>query len=109
MKEYHRFEERVREAGFENVVVISTITSMSSVGRNSDVASSVIHSSTGNKQERVRDYILNEAPARFRRRDVERALPGTSLATIRLVLTQLRDAGQIKAEGSGAGAHWARV
>lgn len=64
---------------------------------------------TGNKQERVRDYIVNEAPARFRRRDVERALPGISLATIRLVLTQLRDSGQIKAEGSGAGAHWARV
>jgi Fic family protein len=64
---------------------------------------------TGNKQERVRDYILNEAPARFRRRDVERALPGISLATIRLVLTELRDSGQIKAEGSGAGAHWTRV
>jgi len=64
---------------------------------------------TGNKQERVRDYILNEAPARFRRRDVERALPGISLATIRLVLTQLRDAGRIKAEGSGAGARWTRI
>jgi Fic family protein len=64
---------------------------------------------SGNKQERVRDYILNEAPARFRRRDVERALPGISLATIRLVLTELRDSGQIKAEGSGAGAHWTRV
>jgi len=64
---------------------------------------------TGNKQERVRDYILNQAPARFRRRDVERALPGISLATIRLVLTELRDAGQIKAEGSGAGARWSRI
>lgn len=64
---------------------------------------------SGNKQERVRDYILEEAPARFRRRDVERALPGISLATIRLVLTELRDAGQIKPEGSGAGAHWTRV
>jgi hypothetical protein len=64
---------------------------------------------SGNKQARVRAYILNEAPARFRRRDVERALPGISLATIRLVLTELRDAGHIKAEGSGAGAHWTRV
>jgi Fic family protein len=63
---------------------------------------------SGNKQERVRDYILNEAPARFRRRDVERALPGISLATIRLVLTELRDSGQIKPEGSGAGARWTR-
>lgn len=64
---------------------------------------------SGNKQERVRTYILNEAPARFRRRDVERALPGISLATIRLVLAELRDAGQIKAEGSGAGARWTRA
>ena len=64
---------------------------------------------SGNKQERARDYILNEAPARFRRRDVERALPGISLATIRLVLTELRDSGQIKPEGSGAGARWTRM
>lgn len=64
---------------------------------------------SGNKQERVRDYILNEAPARFRRRDVERALPGISLATIRLVLTELRDSGQIKPEGSGPGARWTRL
>jgi Fic family protein len=64
---------------------------------------------TGNKQERVRDYIINQAPPSFRRRDLERALPGISLATIRLVLTELRDAGQIKAEGSGAGAHWTRA
>ncbi|HWA54906.1 MAG TPA: Fic family protein [Solirubrobacterales bacterium] len=63
----------------------------------------------GNKQERVRAYILGQAPSRFRRRDVERALPGISLATIRLVLTELRDAGKIKPEGSGAGARWTRV
>jgi len=64
---------------------------------------------SGNKQEQVRAYILKQAPARFRRRDVERALPGISLATIRLVLAELRNAGQIRAEGSGAGAHWIRV
>jgi len=64
---------------------------------------------SGNKQEQVRAYILDEAPTRFRRRDVERALPRISLATIRLVLAELRDAGQIRAESSGAGAHWIRV
>jgi len=64
---------------------------------------------SGNKQEQVRAYILDRAPARFRRRDVERALPGISFATVRLVLAELRDAGQIRAEGSGAGAHWIRV
>ena len=64
---------------------------------------------SGTKQDRVREYVLRQAPARFRRRDVERALPGISLATIRLVLTELRDAGQIKPEGSGPGARWNRV
>jgi Fic family protein len=64
---------------------------------------------SGSKQDRVRDYVLHQAPTRFRRRDVERALPGISLATIRLVLTELRDSGQIKPEGSGPGARWNRV
>lgn len=64
---------------------------------------------SGSKQDRVREYVLNEAPTRFRRRDIERALPGISLATIRLVLTDLRDSGQIKPEGTGAGARWTRA
>lgn len=64
---------------------------------------------TGNKQERVREYVLRQAPERFRRRDVERALPGVSPATIRLVLAELRDEGEIRPEGSGRGAHWTRL
>ena len=64
---------------------------------------------SGSKQDRVRDYILHEAPARFRRRDIERALPGISLATIRLVLTELRNAGRIEPEGAGPGARWNRL
>lgn len=64
---------------------------------------------TGNKQERVRDYILSQAPTDFRRRDVERALIGVSPATIRLVLAQLRDEGKIRPEGSGRGARWMRL
>jgi Fic family protein len=64
---------------------------------------------TGSKQDRVRSYILDQAPAIFRRRDVERALPGVSVATIRLVLNDLRDAGKIKPEGSGPGARWHRL
>lgn len=63
---------------------------------------------TGSKQERVRKYVLRQAPAEFRRRDVERALPGVSPATIRLVLGELRDEGKITPEGSGRGAHWRR-
>ena len=63
----------------------------------------------GSKQDRVRDYILRQAPEEFRRRDVERALPGISPATIRLVLSELRDTQKIRAEGSGPGARWHRL
>jgi Fic family protein len=63
----------------------------------------------GNKQDRARAYILEQAPVSFRRRDLERALPGVSPATIRLVLNQLRDEGRITVDGGGAGARWQRV
>ncbi len=62
----------------------------------------------GNKQERVRKYILEQAPPEFRRRDIERAMPGVSLATIRLVLNELRDQGRISVDGGGPGARWRR-
>lgn len=52
---------------------------------------------------------LEQAPASFRRRDLERALPGVSPATIRLVLNQLRDEGHITVDGGGAGARWQRT
>lgn len=64
---------------------------------------------TGGKQDRVRRYISEQAATEFRRRDIERALPGVSTATIRLVLNELRDAGMIEATGSGAGARWRRL
>lgn len=64
---------------------------------------------SGNKQERVRDYVLKQAPAEFSRRQVERALPGISTATIRLVLAELRDEGLIAAEGPGPAARWRRL
>ncbi len=63
-------------------------------------------SETGNKQQRVREYILEHAPDSFRRRDVARAVPGVSEATIRLVLAELRGEGKIASEGSGPGARW---
>jgi len=66
-------------------------------------------SSAGSKQDRVRDYIRSQAPAEFRRRDIERALPGISSATIRLVLNDLRDKGAIRPEGAGPGARWHRL
>jgi CRP-like cAMP-binding protein len=66
-------------------------------------------SQTGSKQERVREHILMHAPESFRRRDIERALPGVSDATVRLVLAELRSEGKIKAKGSGRGARWQRM
>jgi Fic family protein len=63
----------------------------------------------GSKQDRVRDYILMQAPPVFRRRDIERALPEVSAATIRLIINELRDGGQIVMEGAGPGARWRRV
>ncbi len=65
--------------------------------------------STGGKQDRVRDHILRQSPADFRKRDVERALPGVSPATIRLVLNELRDTHEIRLEGSRPGARWNRA
>lgn len=63
----------------------------------------------GSKQERARSYILDQAPREFRRRDIERALPGISPATIRLALNSLRDTQKIKPEGSGPSAHWRKL
>jgi Fic family protein len=64
---------------------------------------------SGSKQGRVREYIVRQAPEVFRRRDIERALPDVSSATIRLVLNELRDAQRIRPEGSGPGARWHRL
>jgi len=63
----------------------------------------------GSKQERVRRHILEQSPAEFRRREIERAMVGVSPATIRLVLNELRDEGRIAVEGGGAGAWWRRL
>lgn len=61
------------------------------------------------KQDRVRSYVLEQAPEEFRWRDVERAVPDVSSGTIRLVLNDLRDKGTIKAVGSGPAARWHRI
>ena len=65
--------------------------------------------SAGSKQDRVRHYILEQAPPEFRRREIERALPGISSATVRLVLNELRDSGQIRPQGTGPSAAWVRL
>jgi Fic family protein len=62
----------------------------------------------GSKQERVRRYILEQAPQHFRTRDIQRALPGISPGTIRLVLSELKRSQAVVSEGSGPGARWHR-
>ncbi|HEY9556882.1 MAG TPA: Fic family protein, partial [Acidimicrobiales bacterium] len=66
-------------------------------------------SGSGSKQERARRHILDHAASTFTIADLRRALPGTSDATIRVVLTELRDSGHIEREGSGRGAVWRRT
>jgi Fic family protein len=61
------------------------------------------------KQDRVRRYVLEHAPMRFRIGDVRAALPGISDPTIRLVLDRLRRDGAISVDGTGRSATWARV
>lgn len=64
--------------------------------------------SGGTKQDRVRDFVLLHSSPRFTIADIRRAVPGISDATIRLVLTALRDDGLIVADGPGRSASWRR-
>jgi Fic family protein len=68
----------------------------------------IARETVGSKQDRVRSYILEHASVEFQRRDLERALPGVSQATIRLVLNDLRDRGKIAVDGGGRSARWRR-
>jgi len=65
-------------------------------------------SEAGTKKDRIRYWILNEAPTEFRIRDVRRAIQGASDPTIRLVLREMRDEGLIQPSGTGRGAGWHR-
>jgi Fic family protein len=62
--------------------------------------------STGTKQDRVRDYVLNHAATIFRIADIRVALPGISDQTIRLALDTLKKDRHVVAEGTGRGAVW---
>ncbi|MEU4194692.1 Fic family protein [Kribbella sp. NPDC026611] len=65
--------------------------------------------SSGTKQDRVRDYVLNHAELVFKLSQVRQALPGVSDPTIRLVLEQLKSEGRVKSSGTGRGAVWVRL
>jgi Fic family protein len=65
--------------------------------------------STGTKQERVRDYVLNHAAPVFKIADIRVALPGVSDQTIRLALDALKNENRILPDGSGRAAVWRRL
>ena len=65
--------------------------------------------SSGSKQDRVRNYVLNHAPTVFRINDVRLALPGISDPTIRLALDGLKHDAVIRPEGAGRSAAWVRT
>jgi Fic family protein len=66
-------------------------------------------SEAGTKRDRIRYWVLNEAPKEFRIRDVRRAIQGTSDPTIRQVLRGMRDEGLIEVTGAWRGASWNRL
>lgn len=62
----------------------------------------------GTKQDRVREHVRHHAARTFAMSDLRAALPGISDVTIRLVLAELRDAGEIAADGTGRSTRWVR-
>ena len=65
--------------------------------------------SSGTKQDRVRDFVLLHASPTFTIAEIRRALPGVSDNTIRIVLGELKEKGSITNDGSGRGAAWRRI
>lgn len=62
----------------------------------------------GTKREQARQYVLHQAPRRFRLAQIVDALPDISTATIRDALEELRAAGVVTV-GRGRAAAWERV
>jgi len=60
------------------------------------------------KRDRVKRYVLEQAPPRFHIADIRRSLPGISDGTIRNALDDLRVDGRVDVDGTGRGATWYR-
>ena len=61
----------------------------------------------GLKSQRVRSYVLDQAPTEFSLADVAQHLH-VSQQTVRVVLNTLRDEGLVRS-GQGRGARWRRL
>lgn len=66
-------------------------------------------SETGTKQERVRYWVLNEAPSAFKIADARIAIPGAGDETIRLTLRKMKGEGLVAVSGAGRAARWRRI
>ncbi len=66
-------------------------------------------SESGTKQERVRHWVSNEAPAQFGIADARIAVPGVGDETIRLVLRKMKGEGLVEVSGAGRSARWRGV
>ncbi len=66
-------------------------------------------SESGTKQERIRHWVLEEAPAEFRIAEARIAVPGVGDETIRVALRTMRDEGLIEPTGTGRAARWRRL
>jgi hypothetical protein len=66
-------------------------------------------SEAGTKQERVRYWVLSEAPAAFRIAEVRSAVPGVGDETIRLALRTMKGEGLVEVTGNGRAARWRRI
>ena len=60
------------------------------------------------KRDRVKRYVLEQAPQQFRIAEVRLALPGIGDGTIRNALGDLRGEGLVEVDGPGRGAVWTR-
>ena len=66
-------------------------------------------SEAGTKQERVRYWVLNEAPAEFRIADARIAAQGVGDETIRLTLRKMKRECLVEVSGTGRAARWRRI
>lgn len=62
----------------------------------------------GGKRDRVKRYVLEQAPTTFSIADIRTALPGISDGTIRNALDDLRGEGSVASDGTGRSATWTR-
>jgi len=65
--------------------------------------------SGGSKRDRVKRYVLDQAPRVFSISDIRTAVLGVGDGTIRNALDDLRAEGAVEVDGPGRAARWTRL